>query len=151
MATEPFQRHSLTLDSSVASAGKGSAWARTLAEQSGLSEERIAALDLCIVELVSNIVDHSYREQSGEIRLELDLGHGAAVLTVIDEGPAFDPLSVPAPAIPASLDEATIGGYGIHLVRSSADACEYKRREGRNVFTAYFSDVVVRSGPRAGP
>jgi len=144
MGTEPHQRHSLALDSSVASSGEGSAWARELAEQSGLSEERIAALDLCIVELVSNIVDHSYRGQPGEICLELALGHEAAVLTVIDEGPAFDPLSVPTPAVPASLDEATIGGYGIHLVRSSADACEYERREGRNFFTAYFGGDAVR-------
>lgn len=145
MATEPFQRHSLTLASSVAAAGEGSAWARALAEQAGLPEERIAAIDLCIVELVSNVFDHSYRGQPGEIRLELDLGHGAAILGVIDAGPAFDPLSVPAPAIAASLEEAQIGGYGVHLVRSSADACEYKRREGWNVFTAYFGDVAPRS------
>ena len=141
MATEPFQRHSLTLASSVAAAGEGSAWARALAEHSGLPEERIAALDLCIVELVSNVFDHSYRGQPGEIRLELDLGHGAAILRVIDAGPAFDPLSVPAKVMPTSIEDATIGGYGIHLVRSSADACEYKRRDGRNVFTAYFGDV----------
>jgi serine/threonine-protein kinase RsbW len=148
MATEPFQRHSLTLHSSIASSGEASAWARALAERSGLSEERIGAIDLCIVELVSNIVNYSYRGQPGEIRLELDLGHGAAVLTIIDAGPAFDPLSVPAPAPPASLDEATIGGYGIHLVRTSADACEYQRREGRNVFTARF-DGRCASGPNA--
>jgi serine phosphatase RsbU (regulator of sigma subunit)/anti-sigma regulatory factor (Ser/Thr protein kinase) len=144
MAAKPFERHSLTLDNSLASAGEGSVWARTLARQSGLSEDRIAALDLCIVELINNIVDHSYRGQPGEIRLELALGHGAANLTVIDDGPAFDPLSVPTPPVPASLDEATIGGLGIHLIRSSADACEYKRRQERNVFIAYFGDAAVR-------
>jgi hypothetical protein len=37
-----------------------------------------------------------------------------------------------------------IGGYGIHLVRSSAHACEYERREGQNVFTAYFGDETMR-------
>lgn len=139
MATVPLQRHSLTLASSIAAADKASAWARALAEQMGLTEERIAALDLCIIELVSNVVEHSYRARAGEIRLELDLAPPeGAILTVIDEGPAFDPLSVPPPAIPTSLDDATIGGYGIHLVRSTADACEYKRHQGRNVFTAWF-------------
>jgi serine/threonine-protein kinase RsbW len=144
LATEPVRKHSLTLESSLASAAVGSEWARTLAEQSGVSEERIAALDLCIVELIQNIVDYSYRGQPGEIRLELTLGRGAATLDVMDAGPAFDPLSVPAPAVPASLDDAPIGGYGIHLVRSSADACEYQRREGQNVFTAFFGDVGMR-------
>jgi serine/threonine-protein kinase RsbW len=138
MGDESFQRHVLTLASHGGSAGEGSAWARGLAEQSQLPAARIDAIDLCIVELVTNVVNHSYRGAAGEIRLELGLAQEAAVLTVIDQGPAFDPLSVPAPTVPASLEEATIGGFGVHLVRSSADACRYNRRDGRNVFTAYF-------------
>lgn len=138
MATEPLHRHSLTLDGAPDSSGKGSAWARDLAERAAVPERRIDAIDLCIVELVSNVVNHSYRGRPGEIRLELALGREAAILRVADDGPAFDPLSVPAPVVPDSLDEATLGGFGIHLVRSSADACEYERRQGSNVFTAYF-------------
>lgn len=139
MGNQPLQRHSLILLSSSGSADQGSAWARELGGRLGLSEERIAALDMCITELVANVVDHSYRDQSGEIRLELDLGPPeAAILTVIDEGPAFDPLSVSPPRIPSSLDEAQVGGLGIHLVRSYADSCEYRRDDGRNVFRAYF-------------
>ncbi len=138
MDTEPLQRHSLTLDGAPDCSGKGSAWARDLAERAAVPETRIEAIDLCIVELVSNIVNHSYRGRQGEIRLELAFGRGAAILTVVDDGPAFDPLSVPAPVAPASLDEATIGGFGIHLVRSSAEGCEYERRQGKNVFIARF-------------
>ncbi len=140
MAQERPQRHSLTLESRGTSSGEASAWARDLAEGIGWEEERVYALDLCIVELVSNIVDHGYRGARGEILIQLDFGAGSSslVLTIIDEAPAFDPLSVPAPATPATLDEATIGGYGIHLVRSTADDCRYERRDGRNVFIAYF-------------
>ncbi len=141
MATPPVQRHDLTIQSSATSTEEGSAWARALAEGAGLSEERVYALDLCIVEMVSNLVDHSYGGRPGEIRLELALGQGSAILTIVDEGPAFDPLSVPAPVAAASLDDAAVGGYGIHMVRSAADACEYKRRDGRNVFTAWFTSA----------
>ena len=38
----------------------------------------------------------------------------------------------------SSSEDAKIGGYGIHLVRSSTDACVYRRRGDRNVFMAYF-------------
>src|SRR5258707_10456144 len=138
MASEPLQRHILTLDGAPDCAGKGSAWARELAERAAVPETRIEAIYLCIVELVTNIVNHSYRGRPGEIRLELVLGLSVAMLTVIADGPAFDPLSVPAPVAPASLDEATIGGFGIHLVRSSAEACEYERRGEKNVFIARF-------------
>jgi serine/threonine-protein kinase RsbW len=138
MAAEALQRHSLTLDATLASAGKGGEWARALAKRSGLSEKHIGAIDLCVNELVANVVMHSYGGKPGEIHLDLDLGRDAAILTVTDTGPPFDPLSVPSPAKPASIEEAKIGGYGIHLVRSSTDACVYRRGDGRNVFTAYF-------------
>jgi anti-sigma regulatory factor (Ser/Thr protein kinase) len=145
MTTRQLQRHELTVRSGATSTEEGSKWARALAEQAGLPEERVYALDLCIVEMVGNIVDHSYRGRPGEIRLELALGRGSAILTVVDDGPAFDPLSVPAPVAAATLDDAAVGGYGIHMVRSSADACEYERREGRNVFTAYFGATSATS------
>ncbi|MCM2327658.1 MAG: SpoIIE family protein phosphatase [Lysobacter sp.] len=144
MAPEPLRRHSLTLDSSPASAGEASVWVRTLAMESGVPAERAADIDLCVVELVSNVVNHGYRGEPGEIALELALGLDVAVLTVIDSAPAFDPTAVPPPPSPGSLEQATIGGYGIHLVRSAAAACEYERRQGRNVFTAYFGEVASR-------
>jgi len=138
MGPTTFQRHSLTLQASGASSGEASEWARGLSAGAGLSEERTYALDLCVVELVTNIVEHSYRRGPGEIQLDLDIACAAAVLTVLDAGPPFDPLSMPPPVTPASLDEASIGGYGIHMVRSTADDCRYERRGGRNVFTTYF-------------
>ncbi len=130
--------HTLTLTSSRSASSQASAWARSLAEGAGLPEERVYALDLCIVEMVSNVVDHSYGGAGGEIRVDLGLSGDAATVTITDAGPAFDPLSVAAPATPASLDDATVGGYGTHMVRSPADDCRYERRDGRNIFTAHF-------------
>lgn len=137
MNAELMQNHTLTLDGGVASA-RASAWARALAQAAGLPEERIYALDLCIVEMVTNVVDHAYDERPGVIRLDLKLGPATAIITIADDGPPFDPLSRSAPAALTSLDDATIGGYGIHMVRSTADDCRYERRDGQNVFTARF-------------
>jgi anti-sigma regulatory factor (Ser/Thr protein kinase) len=133
------QQHSLTLESGRAASGKASEWASALAARAGLSDERVYALDLCIVEIVSNIVDHGYRGGPGRIWIDLDLSPAAAVLTFQDQAPAFDPLSVPAPILAASIEEAQVGGFGVHLVRSSSDGCHYERRNGRNVFTVRFA------------
>jgi serine/threonine-protein kinase RsbW len=142
MAREtPLQRHTLTLRSGIGSSSEASAWARTLAERAGLSEERVYALDLCIVEIVSNVVDYAYEDGSGEIRLELGLAPDAAVVSILDRGPAFDPLSVAEPAAATSLDDARIGGFGIHMVRSAVDGCRYERKDARNVFTAWVGEV----------
>ena len=133
-----YQLHRIAIESSRAASGEASAWARELAGAAGLSEERIYALDLCIVEIVSNIVDHGYRGGPGRIWVELSLSPTAATITFLDAAPAFDPLAVPAPAMAASIEDTQIGGFGIHMVRSSATHCRYERRDGRNVFTASF-------------
>jgi serine/threonine-protein kinase RsbW len=153
MSTGTLQRHSISIEGGVASA-KASAWARALAEKACLSADRIYAIDLCVVEMVTNVVDHAYGERPGVIRLELELGSDSAVLTIIDDGPPFDPLAAPAPNKPGSLDEAGVGGYGIHMVRATADACRYERRNGQNVFTAYFGAAPPGEGgarANAGP
>src|SRR5688572_32136157 len=106
MAPDSFQRHNLTLESGDGASATVSAWARALAERAGLAHARIDAIDLCIVELVTNIVNHSYRGQPGEIRVELGLGHAAAVLTILDQGPAFDPLAFPEPVLADSIEDA---------------------------------------------
>lgn len=138
MATESLQRHTLMLESGGSASSEASAWARTLAQEAGLPEERVYAIDLCVVELVTNIVDHGYRKAPGGIRIDLELAPAAAILTLIDEAPAFDPLSVPTPAAPLSLDVAPVGGMGIQMVRSTTDRCRYERRGAHNVFTAWF-------------
>jgi anti-sigma regulatory factor (Ser/Thr protein kinase) len=136
---EKTVRHALTVVSSGSASGEASAWARALAERAGWSEERVYALDLCVVEMVSNVVNHGYSEERGRIWLELHVGDDAGMLTITDEAPPFDPLSAPSPAIPASLDDASAtGGYGIHMVRATASECRYERRDGRNIFTAQF-------------
>jgi anti-sigma regulatory factor (Ser/Thr protein kinase) len=141
MAMEtPLRRHHITVVGSPAASGEASAWARELAAQAGLSEERTYALDLCMVDIVSNVVDHAYRGAGGEIRLEMALGRGWAEVAIIDSGPAFDPLSVPAPALAASIEDTQIGGFGIQMVRSTASGCRYERRDGLNVFTAFFAE-----------
>ena len=132
-----LQWHSVSLASAPGVSGEASAWVRDLAERAGLSEERTYVLDLAAVEIVSNIADHSYLGKKGsEIRLDLALGPDKAILTFIDHGPEFDPLKVPPPA-PTTLDDATIGGLGIQMVRATSDACRYERRDGLNYFTVF--------------
>ena len=138
MDDQAFGRHSIAIESSRAASGAASEWARALAAQAGLPEDRIYALDLCIVEIVSNIVDHGYGGGPGRIWLELDVSPSAATITFLDQAPAFDPLSIPAPAMADSIEEAQIGGFGIHFVRTSASACQYARRDGKNVFEVRF-------------
>jgi anti-sigma regulatory factor (Ser/Thr protein kinase) len=54
---------------------------------------------------------------------------------VEDDGRAFDPLQAERPPPPVNLEEAPIGGLGIHLIRSMLDECHYRREAGWNRLT----------------
>lgn len=140
MAAE--HRHGLTLESSEAAAGEASVWVRTLAAQHAVPVTWAEGLDLCVVELVTNIVSYAYSGGPGEIRLELGITRKCLNLTIEDQGPPFDPLQQATPQRPATLDEATIGGFGIHLVRQFADACHYRRRGDVNCLSLCFGETA---------
>ena len=50
-----------------------------------------------------------------------------------DDGQPFNPLHAPSPDTTRSLHDRSIGGLGIHLVRTLVDGLEYQRRKGKNV------------------
>jgi serine phosphatase RsbU (regulator of sigma subunit)/anti-sigma regulatory factor (Ser/Thr protein kinase) len=138
---ESAKHHLLMLESGLAAAGEASIWARTLAAQHGVPAERTGNLDLCIIELINNVVDYAYGGGPGEIELELMVSPETLLLTVADSGPAFNPLDLAPPTQASSLDDARVGGLGVHLVRQFADVCHYERRQKKNFFTAGFGDV----------
>lgn len=90
--------------------------------------------DLSANEAVTNIISYAYPENSNhEIMLQLSAVGSAVSLQIEDDGAPFNPLAAPPHVQPASLEEASIGGLGIDLIRRYMDDCVYARRNGRNV------------------
>lgn len=88
---------------------------------------------MAVDEVLSNIVQHGYRGESDAlIEVTFELLAGEVVVTVVDDGPPFDPLSVPRPAATGRLEDRPPGGLGMHLLRSLMDRVEYTRDQGRN-------------------
>jgi serine/threonine-protein kinase RsbW len=73
-----------------------------------------------------------------EIAVEVERNDGALVALIEDNGRQFDPTQAPAPSRATSLQDATIGDLGIHLMRSFASGMHYERRNGRNRLTLRF-------------
>jgi len=85
-------------------------------------------------ELLTNIV-RAAGERPAATRLALDVAllPEQIVLTVRDDGPAFDPLARADPSLEADIAERPIGGLGIYMVRQMAADCRYSRDEDWNV------------------
>ena len=67
--------------------------------------------------------------------VQVDADGDTAVLTFIDGGVPFDPLTRKAPDVTLSAEEREIGGLGIFLTRKLMDEVRYRREDGRNILT----------------
>jgi serine/threonine-protein kinase RsbW len=92
--------------------------------------------ELALEEIFMNVVMHgSPAGSTPRVDVSLALADGGLTLTVEDDGPPFDPLSLPAPNTMAGLDERRIGGLGVFFVRQMMDAVSYQRVGARNQLT----------------
>jgi len=115
---------------------RASAWLARFADSLALPAETVFRLDLGLTEAVSNIIAYAYPDAAEhEILLRLQAHPEGVALEIEDDGRPFDPLRAERPPLPASLEEAPIGGLGIHLIRSMLDECHYRREAGKNRLT----------------
>lgn len=94
--------------------------------------------ELAFEELVTNVIRHAYagRPAGGiPIRIDVRVERSHIVLAVEDDGPPFDPASAPDQGLPASIEEARVGGLGLRFIRAAAARIAYERLGERNRVT----------------
>lgn len=94
-------------------------------------------IDIAIDEIFSNIAHYAYGPQTGDatVRVETVQDPAGIVITFIDQGMPYDPLSAAEPDITLSAEERSIGGLGIFMVKKSMDELAYRRENGSNIFS----------------
>jgi len=116
------------------------AWLRSL--PTGLSGTRLSDAELCLDELVTNVVRYAWtppaNPDSHTITVAVDRTPSELEIVVQDDGHPFDPTAAVLPPIARTLEEATPGGRGLLLVRSIAPRLSYERRDGVNRVTLAF-------------
>jgi serine/threonine-protein kinase RsbW len=91
------------------------------------------AFELALEEVFMNVVRHgSPVGTTPRVEVSLSLRDSQLAMTIADDGPPFDPLTVPPPDLTASLGARPVGGLGVFLVRQMMDAVSYQRVGSRN-------------------
>ena len=106
---------------------------REFGSAAALAPTHVGTFERALEEIFMNIV--MYGSQPGiapRVEVSLDLGTDAVTMTVEDDGPQFDPLSLPPPDVTASLADRRVGGLGVFLVRKIMDTVSYAHIAGRN-------------------
>ncbi len=119
----------------------------TALDAAGLAAATRYQVELAYEELVGNVVRHgTIAGQGVEIVVSIDIQADYVEVTIDDNGIAFDPREHPD-ALPGSLEEATLGGRGITMVRRAAAAFDYERSaEGHNILKMRFNPPTASGG-----
>lgn len=104
-------------------------------EQFGCPMKAQVQIDIAIDELFSNIVHYAYHPEVGPatVRVEVVDEPLSVIITFIDQGVPYDPLSKADPDITLSAEEREIGGLGIYIVKKNMNEITYEYKDGRNI------------------
>ena len=94
-------------------------------------------IDIAIDELFGNIAHYAYNPDVGEatVRVEVVEEPLSVIITFIDGGVPYDPLSAADPDTTLSVEERGIGGLGIFMVKKSMDDITYRYENGSNILS----------------
>lgn len=124
-------------------------WIERLASDNAIPQSVQFASNLCLEEVLSNIILHGsggmdgkHGEQEGALVVSFSTPREGCFLFVVeDEAPDFNPLDQPElPALNPN-EAMRIGGQGLRLIHEFADKLEYERRPAGNRLKMYFSAV----------
>lgn len=103
----------------------------------GLAPRVVHDLNLALEEILTNIISYGYTDnrEEHEIKVGLSVQPGEVRVDVEDDGQPFSLLEAPEPDTTKPLEERTVGGLGILLVRQLMDGLDYKRQGDRNLLS----------------
>lgn len=135
---ETSGRHTFRLQSDLQELARLSTILAEWGAREGLSASLVGVFELCLNEVITNIINYGYggAGTDGLIALELEVVNGWAEAVTVDQAPAFDPLAQAAtPDTSLDVDDRPIGGLGIFFVKELMDDVSYAYENGCNRLT----------------
>ncbi len=96
------------------------------ARAAGFDDRAIHQIQVAVDEACANVIQHGYGGvENGDMEISCCLDEQGLVIRVRDWGMSFDPDSVPEPNVDAPLEERTLGGLGIFLIKQYMDEVHF--------------------------
>ena len=137
MALQQSQCLRLEIDSKLTNTTLVAMAVRGLCSMTTLSPVEINRLELCLVEVVNNAIEHAYDNQAGHpVEVTVEMMKESMTLVVSDQGHVMprETLEIEnQPQIdPDSPQSWLCSGRGLHIVKNLMDTVEYSSDQGKN-------------------
>lgn len=97
--------------------------------------KKIMRIAIACEEIYINVASYAYAPSVGEVTINCQIDANTAVISFIDQGIAYNPLTAQLPNIKASAEERDIGGLGILMTLELMDKVQYQYEQNRNILT----------------
>ena len=129
-----------------------SEWFRGLAVAAGLDSDSAWQAELCLNEAASNIILYGHDDGAPHpITVEIEPLEQGVRMTLTDDGRPFNPAAPRELPVVHTIEEMSVGGLGLHLIRAFASEVQYRRDANHNVlvltFTASQNPEVIGRPP----
>jgi len=109
------------------------AWIEEVGRHWGIPERTTFRARICVAEIAANVLEHGASSAtSAEFGVTLRRRGEGLDLEITDSGRPFDPTAAHESEPPGTIEDAQIGGLGLHLVRSYAEDISYRYDGVRN-------------------
>jgi anti-sigma regulatory factor (Ser/Thr protein kinase) len=98
------------------------------------------AVNIAVEEPLVNIINHGCNQDALQtIKVKVSLNIEDITILLIDDGEAFNPLSIPHLDLRKPPIDRPMGGLGMHLVRNIMQSMWYERKDDKNFFEIQIS------------
>ena len=94
-------------------------------------------IGVAVEEIFVNIASYAYAPDKGNatVRVEVSEEPVSVMITFVDHGTPYDPLSKDDPDVTLPAEAREIGGLGIFMTKQLMDDVAYEYKDGRNILT----------------
>ncbi len=105
----------------------------------GINQDNYGKILVATLEAVNNAITHGNKANPQMlVDVEIVVDNNDMKVTVTDEGPGFNPSSIPDPTAPENIEE--LSGRGVFLMSKLADSIKFNERG--NSVTMNFKEVI---------
>ena len=99
-------------------------------------DQKVYLINLALDELITNAAAYGFRGVAHpKIEITLRVNDTVLVLNLVDNGLQFDPTQTPDPDVSSGVEDRSVGGLGLYLIKTFADRVSYAFSDGKNRLT----------------